>query len=216
MTDSALDSGSRLSPTRRVAFAVRHFELAEKRVLDVGCGGGESLRHFGPGSVGLELNDEYVRRARSRGLPIHQWNFVDGIPSPLRGRFDAVWCSNLLEHVLSPHLFLLDLRQALVAGGLLLIVVPVSRRLRVGPWGGFDAADHVSFFTPFTLRHTVARAGYDVRYLGCASVPGAPRTLSSLLAHVSPSVLLAASMVEDFQYPEKAHKQLVDGKPVFA
>lgn len=206
----------RLRATRRVAFAVRHFDLGSKRVLDVGCGDGETLRYFGPGSLGLELNPEYVRRARTQGLAVHEWNFVNGIPGWLSGRFDAVWCSNLLEHVLSPHLFLLDLRQALTPNGILCVVVPITRRFRFGPWRGFEAADHISFFTPRTLRHTVARAGYDVTFLGCASIPAVPKLAGSLLASVSPSVILAASPVEDFRYPDKAHKRLVDGRPAFA
>src|SRR5947207_3082414 len=89
-------------PPRRVRFAIRHYGLSAARVLDVGCGKGDHLAHFGPGSVGLELSEHAAEEGRRRGLDIRRWNFLDGIPEELGGRFDAVWASNLFEHVLRP------------------------------------------------------------------------------------------------------------------
>ena len=197
---------------RRVAFALRHFGLGTKAVLDVGCGAGEHLVHFGPGSMGPELQERLVAEARARGLEVRQWDVSRGLPADLAGRFDAVWCSNFLEHVMSPHLFLLDCRQALRPGGLVIAVVPLTRRLAFGPWRGHLAADHVSFFTSATLRLTVERAGYEMVFLGTHTLPWLPRWVAAALRVVAPGVIVAARPIQGFQYPAKAHKRLVDGR----
>jgi SAM-dependent methyltransferase len=192
---------------RRLRFALDRFQLDKKRVLDLGCGPGTYLAHFGKGSVGLDISPE---RARAKGLDARFWDFTKGIPSDLR-EFDSVWCSNLLEHVLAPHAFLIELRHTLRSDGLLLVVIPQTSRVALGPWKGSLAKDHVNFFTPLTLKLTVERAGYDIEWLGAPSVPDRfPGFLRRL--RLGPSVLVAARPIPDFQYPEKAHKRLVEGR----
>jgi 2-polyprenyl-3-methyl-5-hydroxy-6-metoxy-1,4-benzoquinol methylase len=79
-----------------------------------------------PGSVGLDLNPKASHEA---GLDARRWDFTEGIPSDI-GEFDAIWCSNLLERVLAPHAFLIDLRGVLRMNGLLLVVVPQTTRFK--------------------------------------------------------------------------------------
>lgn len=202
-------------PPRRVAFALRRFALDRKRVLDVGCGDGLHLVHFGPGSMGLELQADSIHLARSRDLDVRSWDFTAGFPEDLVAGFDAVWCSNLIEHVLSAHSFLLQVRMVLRPQGLVLAVVPMTRRLAFGPWKGFLAADHVGFYTPTTIRLTAERAGYEVVFLGSASFPGIPDVIAAGLRCVAPNVLMVARAIEGFDYPEKAHKHLVGDRVVF-
>lgn len=190
---------------RRLKFAVKHYALDAKEVLDVGCGSGDYLQHFGPGSLGIDINPAL---AQERGLEAVRWNFVDPLPPDLYGRFDVVWASNILEHVLCPHEFLIRVRRALRPNGLLLVAVPATRPLVKGAWKGFLAADHINFFTGQTLRYTMARAGYEIRFIGSPSLQ-VPRKLATLLTPVSPVLLAAASPIANFQYPEKAHKILV-------
>jgi SAM-dependent methyltransferase len=193
---------------RRARFVLKNFRLDQKAVLDVVCGPGEYLRHFGPGSVGLDL---HPRGARAAGLDAREWNFEHPLPQELWGQFDAVWSSNTYEHVPNPHVFLINLRKALVPGGQIFVAVPTTTRLTRGPWRGFLAADHINFFTPLTLGYSVERAGFDVTFLGTPSIPSLPLRIARRLAGVSPVTLCVASLVEDFQYPDKAHKSLVDG-----
>ncbi|MEA2579661.1 MAG: hypothetical protein QOE83_553 [Actinomycetota bacterium] len=200
---------------RRVRFADTHFTVSSRRVLDVGCGSGAHLRHFGPGSVGLELDPEAIRRGVEAGLDIRSWNFKEGIPADLRGGFEIVWVSNLFEHVLSPHSFLIDMRTALRPAGRLLIVAPTTHWFTFGPFGGSLAADHVNFFTPRTMTLTVERAGYRVDTVTSASFPDAPVAVGRSARWIAPGVLIAATPIEGFDYPEKAHKRLVDGEIVF-
>jgi SAM-dependent methyltransferase len=196
----------------RLRFALANFALADKAVLDVGCGPGAYLARLGPRAVGLDIDPS---KARAKGLEAVAWNFVERLPVDVRGRFEVVWCSNVFEHVLSPHEFLIRLREALVPDGLLLIAVPRTSWYRGRGWRGYLAADHVNFFTARTLRLTIERAGYDVGFVGAPSLAAVPRTLAGLLAGVGPVVLAAGRKVESWQYAPKCRKTLIDGEIVW-
>ncbi|MEY2476253.1 MAG: hypothetical protein QOG87_1568 [Actinomycetota bacterium] len=198
--------------SRRLDFVVRHFGLDKLRVLDVGCGKGTYLAHFGPGSVGLEINGAYVKEARANGLDARQVNLAkDGVPDDL-GTFDAIWASAIMEHLDSPHEFLVEMRRALTPGGLLVALVPVTGPLRWGPWSGFLAVDHVNFFTSRTFRYTLERGGFEVQWIGTASLPRAPLAVSRRAAWISPNVVAVARARQNFQYAAKASRLLVEGR----
>lgn len=200
-------AGADAQVPRRLRFAQRCFRLGSEPVLDVGCGDGSHyLQHFPPGSVGLDL---FPERALERGLDVRPWNFTEPFPDDL-GRFSAVWCSNLLEHALSPHELLIGMRQVLHPTGRVFIAVPATTPVTFGPWRGFRATDHINFFTPLTLRYTLERAGYGVEFLGSPSFSKS-RRVASALRSVGPTLLVIGRMNPEFQYPKQAWKRLVDG-----
>ena len=201
-------------PARRVAFAIRHYGLDRKRVLDLGSGPGAHLKHFGPGSIGLDIGTENQARARANGLDVRPWNFDGDFPEGL-GTFDAVWCSNLLEHVLAPHEFLIKIRNVLAPSGLLFAVVPADRHLDIGPWHGWAAVDHVNFFTRRTFQHTLEFAGFEALFVGTGAFPKLPKRLAALAGRVAPVLLGVGRAIPGFQYHPKAHKRLEDGRIVF-
>ena len=83
----------------------RKYRITKKVLCDVGCAYGMNLVYCAPGSYGIEIEDYAVKFARSLGLTIYQRDVLNDDLSDLP-KVEAVWCSAVLEHVDSPHIFL--------------------------------------------------------------------------------------------------------------
>ena len=140
---------------------MKHLPLAPKRLrwaqnlgvlpegpwLDVCAGPGEYLKHMPEGSMGIDL----------RPIPelnIHEWNFDSQIPKNLQGKFSVIWCSNVFEHVMDPHPFLLRLKKALNPNSGVLVLSCPQTLFDKHLWHGAYHGDHVNFFTLKTLVDT--------------------------------------------------------------
>jgi SAM-dependent methyltransferase len=93
---------------------------ARGRLLDVGCGTGQSHRVYGGSELryaGADLSIGALARAGQR-LPQQQWLAADAAALPLRdGVFDFVCFSSVLHHLPAPVEALREARRALVPGG---------------------------------------------------------------------------------------------------
>jgi 2-polyprenyl-3-methyl-5-hydroxy-6-metoxy-1,4-benzoquinol methylase len=136
------------------------------RVLDVGCGSGAFLELAGSAgwdAVGLEVDPEAVRSARSRGLDVRQGE-IDTLLN--RGeRFTVITLSHVLEHVHEPLRLLQACRELLEPEGWLWLEVPnfeAPGRRRFGrSWLHLDPPRHLTHFTLQSLSRLLAKAGFD-------------------------------------------------------
>ena len=190
---------------------VDRYDLGGKRVVDVGCGYGHYLIHFGPGSVGLDANERSRRFAQSIGLEVIDCNVEDAIPLP-PGSFEATWCANLLEHLVAPHLLLNRIHRILTPDGLLIAKVPVIPpwfvRLGIRALGrplGYEASEHINAYTPSTFIFAVERAGF--RVLDSVSIvlrhPIIQAATAPLTRRLGASITVVAKKDPAFTYPEK-------------
>ena len=200
------------TPMRTVQLLTRRYHLNQKRVLVIGCSYGYELIHFGAGSVGLDVNETFCEFGKSIGLDIRRVDIEAGIPE-FDTLFDAIVCSNLVEHVQAPHLLLARLRRVLHRDGLLCIKVPVTpekwvitlyKLLRRSH--GFENDDHINFYTFTTASWTMQRAGYHVIGLHSPTLglyPALEAFITPFLKPVIPSVLVVARPDPDFQPAER-------------
>ncbi|MFH1990704.1 MAG: class I SAM-dependent methyltransferase [Patescibacteria group bacterium] len=153
----------------KLAMLLKKYNLDKKRMLDIGSAWGEFLIHFGPGSKGIEVLPEAVKFSKLLGLDVDEYNFEDEWRENA-GSFDAIWCSNVLEHVASPHQLLRNFHKTLKENGLIFVRVPTIpsnwlylklNKLLLG-FLGYEAVQHINAFTRKTAEFTIERAGFKI------------------------------------------------------
>jgi SAM-dependent methyltransferase len=194
----------------------KRYGITKKVLCDVGCAYGMNLVFCAPSSYGIEVEDYEVKFARGLDLTIYQRDVQNDDLSDLP-KAEVIWCSAVLEHVDSPHVFLRKLHLLLGPGGLLALYVPT---IALFPWlyhlprigryfSGFRATDHVNAFVPATLRFFCERAGFETielspLYPGLLSflnyIPGANRLIDGCV--------YVGRKIEDWGYPEKATRRV--------
>lgn len=120
-------TGEKLQP-----FKVKMLELAnadgQGRILDIGCGSGiisARLADAGWDVFGIDISQKGVQHYRRRGFSgivsdaERDLPFKDGV-------FDAVWASEVIEHLVSYRNLIKEIRRVLKKGGKLYITAPNS------------------------------------------------------------------------------------------
>lgn len=146
-------------------------------VLDVGCGSGSRMAgiHRSLTALGREVSPCGIEVSR------HLASVSGSLFSQLGGRvvqalatdamslfepesIDVVVLSSFLEHEHRPLHFLRQARSTLRTWGAVVLKVPNyaswNRYVRGQRWCGFRIPDHVSYFTPHTLRLLAQEAGF--------------------------------------------------------
>lgn len=133
------------------------------RVLEVGCGTGNTLRVLRdvfPTAplVGMDLFAEGLQYARAEtGVPLIQAR-IEAFPFSVP--FDLVGLFDVLEHIADDDAALGTIRDHLAPGGHLVLTVPAGMHL----WSAFDeAAHHHRRYSQSQLVAVLERAGFATR-----------------------------------------------------
>ncbi|MGB7339257.1 MAG: methyltransferase domain-containing protein [Phototrophicaceae bacterium] len=201
----------------------RKYNLTDKVVCDIGCGYGMNIMYTHADSYGIEIDNYAASFARSIGLTIHERDFMNDDISDLP-KVDAIWCSAVLEHVESVHIFLRKMAMLLKDDGLLGIFVPtipLVPALRTIPplkrfTTGYLYSDHINAFTPSTLRFFCERAGFDTYEVS----PFFPPPLSiinqvPLLNRIVDSVTYVGRKIPDWDYVSGSARHAADNAKGF-
>ncbi len=120
-------------------------------LVDVGCGA-QPYRDCFPQAeyVGME-----VLQASEHGSRKYADLYFDGLNAPLLdGCADHLLCSQVLEHVFEPDLFLAELARVLAPGGTLLLTVPFV-------WDEHEQPYDYARYSSFGLRHLARKHGFE-------------------------------------------------------
>ena len=155
-------------------------QLAGKKVIDIGCGGGilsESMARKGADVTGIDLSEKALKVADLHSLESgvqvrYKHIAAEDMAAQEAGQYDVVTCMEMLEHVPDPgaivkaaatlvkpggHVFFSTINRN--AKAYLFAVVGAEYLLRMLPKGTHDYA---KFITPAELSHFVRLAGLQV------------------------------------------------------
>jgi dolichol-phosphate mannosyltransferase len=144
------------------------------RILDIGCGSSRILQSL-PQAVGLDMQIRKLRWLRAPGRQLVQGSLSE-LPFA-DGAFDAVICSEVIEHIPRGEIDLSDMVRVLAPGGTLVLGTPDYGRWlwraleglykKVFPQG--YATEHINPYTRRELRQEIERLGLvvmDLQYVG--------------------------------------------------
>jgi 2-polyprenyl-3-methyl-5-hydroxy-6-metoxy-1,4-benzoquinol methylase len=158
----------RASRMRRALFRMPRFLplVLGKHVLDVGCGGGiqtAAFARFAKRSVGIDASPSAIAYARAHGSRA-EFLCADCCSDAVIGRFDFVYASDILEHIVNLGRFLRFLAANTVPGGYLYVATPdcgsPRRPAQLTDWDMLAPPYHVQFFTERNLTRALEQHGF--------------------------------------------------------
>ncbi len=157
-----------LVPSRRAFVDAQFFFLhaqEQGRLLDVGCGNGQTLARMadlGWHAEGLDTDPIAVRVARAKGLEVREGTLQS--QQFASGSFDAVLMSHVIEHVHDPLSLMKECHRVLKAGGQLVVVTRNIRswghRVYRSNWRGLEPPRHLQIFARSSLSAISTLAGF--------------------------------------------------------
>ena len=131
---------------------VLHFFDDAERILDVGCGTGiflEQMARCGKHAVGIDSDPASLAYAAMLGLNIEKSDGVEWLKCTDQ-RFDAVYCSHVVEHLPFDQLKMAisGIVHVLQPGGKAVFVFPDPESIRSQLLGFWRDPDHVRFYHP--------------------------------------------------------------------
>jgi SAM-dependent methyltransferase len=127
------------------------------RILDVGCSAGTFLRVAPPQTIGIDIDFDSLKIAKSRGYKVSRQDICRGTAFP-DNMFSAIHMHAVLEHLREPFLALKECQRILQPGGRLICLTPDIMRWKFTFW-----RDDYTHIRPFG-RQSLSMLAYDVGF----------------------------------------------------
>jgi 2-polyprenyl-6-hydroxyphenyl methylase/3-demethylubiquinone-9 3-methyltransferase len=165
----------------RIQFIERYADIAGKRIVDVGCGGGiltEGLARHGADALGIDLSEELIDIADLHGLESgvsahYQKISAEALAQQQPESFDHVTCMEMLEHVPDPGSIISACATLVKPGGMvffstlnrkpkayLLAILAAEHVLKMLPKGTHD---YKTFIKPSELCQSARAVGLELQ-----------------------------------------------------
>ena len=165
----------------RIEFIRNFIDIRDKRMVDVGCGGGiltEGLAKQGADVIGIDLSEELIDIADLHSLDsgvqaTYQKISAEALAQEQPESFDHITCMEMLEHVPDPASIVAACSQLVKPGGYvffstlnrklkayLLAIVTAEHVMRLLPKGTHD---YKTFIKPSELSHWCRDSGLEMR-----------------------------------------------------
>ena len=165
----------------RLQFIQSFVDVADKRLVDVGCGGGiltEGLAKLGADALGVDLSEDLIDVADLHGLESgvnarYQKISVEALAEEQPQSFDHITCMEMLEHVPDPGSIIASCAKLVKPGGMvffstlnrqpkayLLAIVAAEHVLKMLPQGTHD---YKTFIKPSELCQSARAAGLELQ-----------------------------------------------------
>lgn len=170
--EDAIPDHDPTTPTREAKLKEALVGLAPKsKVLDVGCGKGGFTAFIGRQGFqasGTDLSPVAIERAKQEHSDLDfRVLAMDRLPYD-DNEFDAIWSSEVIEHVFDIHEHLSEINRVLKPGGRLILTTPYHGRLKnilislIHFDRHFDPeGSHVRFFDKGGMTRCLTRAGFS-------------------------------------------------------
>ena len=165
----------------RIGFIQGFIDISDKRIVDVGCGGGiltEGLAAQGADALGIDLSEELIDVAELHGLELgvnthYQKISAEALAQEQPESFDHVTCMEMLEHVPDPGSIITACATLVKAGGMvffstlnrkpkayLLAIVAAEHVLKMLPKGTHS---YNTFIKPSELCQSARNVGLELQ-----------------------------------------------------
>lgn len=165
----------------RLEFIRRHAVLADRRIVDVGCGGGiltEALAKAGADALGIDLSADLIDVADLHGLESgvdahYRTISAEALADDQPASFDHVTCMEMLEHVPDPGSIISACARLVKPGGLVFFstlnrqpqaylfgIIGAEYLLRMLPKGTHD---YQTFIKPSELSRSARSVGLELQ-----------------------------------------------------
>ncbi len=167
----------------RIGFIQGFIDISDKRIVDVGCGGGiltEGLATQGADALGIDLSEELIDVAELHGLESgvnthYQKISAEALAQKQPESFDHVTCMEMLEHVPDPGSIITACATLVKPGGMvffstlnrkpkayLLAIVAAEHVLKMLPKGTHS---YNTFIKPSELCQSARNVGLELQGL---------------------------------------------------
>lgn len=165
----------------RIGFIQGFIDISDKRIVDVGCGGGiltEGLATQGADALGIDLSEELIDVAELHGLESgvnthYQKISAEALAQQQPESFDHVTCMEMLEHVPDPSSIITACATLVKPGGMvffstlnrkpkayLLAIVAAEHVLKMLPKGTHS---YNTFIKPSELCQSARNVGLELQ-----------------------------------------------------